>query len=96
MTTRRKRRPNKSKQPSLGRLDISYELDGWGDSIIYPGRRGGFWSSYKFDTYEEALAEQQKQLRDQKFRNRAFRGNALYSPAALRFPIFKVTREEVG
>jgi hypothetical protein len=44
---------------------MHFELQGWGPSFKNPGRRGGFWSRYGFDTLKEAKKEQKVQLLSQ-------------------------------
>lgn len=76
------------------RIQVTYELEGWGNSATY------LWSRYTFTTLKEAKAEQQKQLRDQKFRNKKRAALAKtceveFIPSVGEFPIYKVTHELV-
>lgn len=81
-------------------VKVTYEMEGWGNSNTYPGRRGGLWALYTFDTLKEAKAEQRKQLRDQKFRNKkraalAKNLNEEFVLSVYEYPVYKVTREQV-
>lgn len=87
---------------------VRWCLEGWGDSREHPGRRGGFWSIYSFETLKEAKREQKKQLKDQawkkaqklrellRWRSKTCALKALaLTDFDKTFPIFKVTTEQV-
>lgn len=84
---------------------VRWCLEGWGDSREHPGRRGGFWSIYSFETLKEAKREQKKQLKDQAWKKaqklrelrRQFGKACAVKVFDLDHPftIFKVTTEQV-